>query len=131
MFDEAKKLATGCGIDLANEWNRAGYIKKEKEFIRVLGPQDRKLEDFNDKVEMIDILHWVLLLWEKGKKEDMVVTLKKSGFGQNEAFYRVAQAISETLPNESKEKKLLDGFLTGRDRLQESIRAVQKQGRLF
>jgi putative DNA methylase len=131
IFDEAKKLATGCGIDLAIEWNRAGFIKKEKEFIRVLGPQDRKLEDLNVPVEMIDILHRVLLLWEKGKKDEMVGTLKNSGLGKNEAFYRVGQAISETLPNESKEKKLLDGFLTGREKIQESIRSSLKQGRLF
>jgi putative DNA methylase len=131
IFDEAKKLATGCGIDLANEWNRAGFIKKDREFIRVLGPQDRKLEDLNDPVEMIDILHRVLLLWEKGKKDEIINALNKSGFGKNEAFYRVGQAISETLPNESKEKKLLDGFLTGREKIQESVRSSLKQGRLF
>lgn len=131
IFDEAKKLATGCGIDLANEWNRAGFIKKDREFIRVLGPQDRKLEDLNDPVEMIDILHRVLLLWEKGKKDEIINVINKSGFGKNEAFYRVGQAVSETLPNESKEKKLLDGFLTGREKIQESIRSSLKQGRLF
>jgi len=38
----------------------------------------------------------------------------------------VAQAISETLPLESKEKKLLDGFLAGRERVQEE---VEKEGR--
>lgn len=37
-------------------------------------------------------------------------------------FFRVAQAISETLPNEAKEKKLLDGFLAGRNRIQEEMR---------
>jgi putative DNA methylase len=131
IFDEAKKLATGSGIDLANEWIRAGFIKKDREFIRVLGPHDRKLEELNNPVEMIDILHRVLLLWEKGKKDEILNVLNKSGFGKNEAFYRVGQAISETLPNESKEKKLLDGFLTGREKIQESIRSSLKQGRLF
>lgn len=47
--------------------------------------------------------------------------LKESGYGKGEAFYRVAQAISETFPNESKEKKLLDGFLAGKERLREEI----------
>jgi len=61
----------------------------------------------------------------------MLNMLNKSGFGKNEAFYRVGQAISETLPKESKEKKLLDGFLTGREKIQESIRSCLKQGRLF
>ena len=49
-------------------------------------------------------------------------------------FYRVAQAISETLLNESKEKKLLDGFLAGRQRVSDEITrrvAEPQQGYLF
>jgi hypothetical protein len=40
-FDEARKLAQSCSIDLAKEWDKDGFVKKEKEFIRVLGPQER------------------------------------------------------------------------------------------
>ena len=54
-------------------------------------------------------------------------SLAQSGYGDSEAFYRVAQAISETLPIESREKKLLDGFLAGRER----VRGEMRQGRLF
>jgi len=126
-FDEARKLAQSCGIDLSREWNKSGFIRKEKEFIRVLGPQMRKLDDLKDSGELIDVLHHVLLLWEKSKREEMIKILNKNGYGGSEAFYRVAQAISETLPVESKEKKLLDGFLAGRERVKEEV----KQGRLF
>ncbi|QAV33175.1 Adenine-specific DNA methylase, contains a Zn-ribbon domain [Fervidobacterium changbaicum] len=127
-FDEARKLATSCGIDLASEWNRKGFIKREKEFIRVLGPHERNIEDLKDSTELIDVLHHVLLLWEKGKRDDMLIVLKETGYGESEAFYRVAQAISETLPNESKEKKLLDGFLAGKERLREEVRNTKKYG---
>jgi hypothetical protein len=121
-FDEARKLAQSCGIDLSMEWGRHGFIKKEKEFIRVLGPDKRNLEDLRKSHEFIDTLHHVLLLWENSKRDEMIKLLQTSGFGQSEAFYRVAQAVSETLPNESKEKKLLDGFLSGRERLKEDVR---------
>ena len=57
----------------------------------------------------------------------MMRRLAESGYGESEAFFRVAQAISETLPIESKEKQLLDGFLAGRERITEEMR----QGRLF
>lgn len=127
-FDEARKLATSCGIDLATHWNKNSFIKKEKEFIKVLGPQDRKMEELEGSTELVDVLHLVLLLWEKGRRDEMIRVLRETGFGDREVFYRVAQAISETLPQESKEKKLLDGFLVGRERLKEEIR---KQGRLF
>ena len=121
-FDEARKLAQSCGIDLAQEWGGKGFIVKEKQFIRVLGPRSRQLDELKDESELIDVLHHVLLLWEKSQRDEMLRVLRDSDFGDSEAFYRVAQAISETLPVESREKKLLDGFLAGRERVKEDIR---------
>lgn len=134
QFDEARKLAQSCGIDLAHEWNKQGVIRKEKEFIKLLGPQDRKQEEIKHPTELTDVLHSVLLYWEKSKRDEMLELLKESGYGKSEAFYRVAQAISETLPNESKEKKLLDGFLAGKERLRDEITkelSAPKQKKLF
>ncbi|MFZ8832204.1 MAG: DUF1156 domain-containing protein [Thermodesulfobacteriaceae bacterium] len=136
-FDEARKLAQSIGVHLERVWNK-GFIKKDKNYIKVLGPQDRRLEDIEnmrDK-DLIDVLHQVLLLWSKGRRDEMKRVLKETGYGENDAFYRVAQAISETLPNDSKEKKLLDGFLSGKDRLILEIKdrkenAKDKQGRLL
>jgi hypothetical protein len=96
-----------------------------------LGPQNRKLDDLDDPRDLIDVLHKTLLLWEQSKRVEMVQALTESGHGRSEAFYRVAQAISETLPNESKEKKLLDGFLAGRDRVQQEVEKLGEQGRLW
>jgi len=132
QFDDAHKLAMSCNIDVAEEWGRIrGFIKKEKEFVRVLGPQERKPDDLKNPSELIDVLHRVLLLWEKSKRDEMVSLLRDSGYGRGEAFYRVAQAVSETLPIENKEKKLLDGFLAGRERLREEVRKENVQTRLF
>ncbi|GAG19827.1 unnamed protein product, partial [marine sediment metagenome] len=132
-FDEARKLAQSCGVDLAREWGRRGFVHKEREFVHLLGPQRRKLDDLEkeDARELIDVLHRVLLLWEKGRREELVQTLVTSGYGRSEAFYRVAQAVSETLPNDSKEKKLLDGFLVGRERVREEVGRAAQQGRLL
>lgn len=128
-FDDARKLAQSTGINLDREWNK-GFIKKENEFIRVLGPQDRKLDEIEEK-EMIDVLHKILLLWKEARKDEIREILKKTGYGTKEAFYKVAQAISETLPIESKEKKFLDGFLSGKEKLKDELRNISKQGRLF
>ncbi|RLB32419.1 MAG: DNA methylase [Deltaproteobacteria bacterium] len=125
-FDEARKLAASCGIDIAREWNH-GFISKQKEFIRVLGPSERNASELKNPEELIDVLHAVLRYWEKGKRSEMVELLTTSGFGRSEAFYRVAQAIAETLPDESKEKKLLDGFLAGRERLKDEITSLHEQ----
>lgn len=122
LFDEARKLAQSFGINLEREWNK-GFIKKEKEFIEVLGPKERKIEDLEKSVEMIDVLHYILLLWEKGDKEKIIKKLSES-YGNSEAFYRVAQAISQCLPNESKEKKLIEGcFPSGKkERIMDEIK---------
>jgi len=47
-----------------------------------------------------------------------------------DSFYRVAQAISESLPTDSKEKKLLDGFLSGKERMREELKRESVQARL-
>ncbi|MDI6720565.1 MAG: DUF1156 domain-containing protein [Methanomicrobiales archaeon] len=129
-FDEARKLGQSCGIDVAQEFNRGGVVRKEKEFVRVIGPEERDIEDLQQSRELIDVLHLVLLLWEKGKRNEMTDMLNKSGYGHKESFFRVAQAISETLPIDSKEKKLLDGFLAGRERLKEEMKKASVQARL-
>jgi adenine-specific DNA methylase len=129
-FDDARKLAQSTGIDLAREWNK-GFIIKDKEFIKILGPQERDLAGLEDSKELIDVLHNVLLLWKDGERDDMKKVLSDTSFGNKDAFYRVAQAISETLQIDSKEKKLLDGFLSGKEKLLSEIKEAQKQRRLF
>ncbi len=71
--------------------------------------------------DLIDVLHHALRLWENGDRAELIARLSESGYGRSEACYHVAQAISECLPIESEEKKLLDGLLTGQARLQEEI----------
>jgi len=111
-FDDARKMAQSVGIDLENEWNK-GFITKDKEYIRVIGPDERKIEELEDSHELIDILHHTLLLWRKNKKEDLETLLQDKGYSKSDMFKRIGQAISESLPIDSTEKKWLDGFLTG------------------
>jgi adenine-specific DNA methylase len=127
-FDEARKLAQSCGLDIAETWSKHGAVRKQKEFVRLLGPHERRLEELDDPRDLVDVLHRALLLWEKGKRADLVQTLVAGG--RSEVFYRVAQAISETLPVESREKKLLDGFLAGRERLRAEVEQTAAQMRI-
>ncbi|MEO0300267.1 MAG: DNA methylase, partial [candidate division WOR-3 bacterium] len=116
-FDDARKLAQSVGIDIAEEWGKS-FIKKEKETIRVLGPYERDMKELEKLIEknkeLIDILHYVLLLWKANNKNKIIEILSTTNYGTKDVFYRVAQAISETLPKNSKEKQLLDGFLVQR-----------------
>jgi adenine-specific DNA methylase len=129
-FDDARKLAQSVGLDLPSEWNR-GFIKKEKEYIRVIGPQDRVMKKIERPDELVEVLHSALILWKEGKKEEMKKVLAETGWGTRDVFYRVAQATSETLPSESKEKKLLDGFLSGKEKILMEVERTSKQKKLM
>jgi adenine-specific DNA methylase len=129
-FDDAHKLAQGVGIDLAHEWKK-GFIEKDKQFVRILGPEDRDAKELEGSKELIDVLHNVVLLWRRGKGDDILKVLKESGFAKGDIVYRVGQAISESLPGNSKEKKLLEGFGQGKQRISEDIRRESEQARLF
>jgi len=111
-FDDASKMAQSVGIDIEHEWNK-GFIVKNKEFIRVLGPDERTEKELSDPQDLIDILHKTLQIWRTGKREELDKFLEEKGYKNSEVFKRVTQAISESLPLESTEKKWLDGFLTG------------------
>ncbi|MEM4973442.1 MAG: hypothetical protein QXR87_07035, partial [Candidatus Hadarchaeales archaeon] len=129
-FDDARKLAQSTGIDLTHEWDR-GFIKKEKEFIRVLGPEDRSLEELEGSDELIDVLHRILILWKSGKRDEMKKVLSETGWGSKDVFYRVAQAIAGMLETQSDERRWLEGFLSEREKLITESRRAVKQKRLF
>ncbi len=131
-FDEARKLAQSVGVDITREWDK-GFIIKDKEFIKVLGPKDRDLKDLEDSRELIDVLHRVLLLWKKDRSEEMKKVLVETGYAHDEVFYKVAQAISEVLNPDDEEKRLLDGFLSRKEGLKQEIakEETKSSGRLF
>jgi len=128
-FDDARKLAQSAGIDLSKEWNK-GFIIKRGEFITLLGPNKRDKKSLKDSLELIDILHYACILWKEGKKDEMKSILKKSGYGKTESMYQVAQAISECLPNNSSEKKMIEGFLAFRDKIMQDMREDEPQTKL-
>ena len=118
-FDDAIKLSRPMGVELTQLWDGGSLVKKEKEFIRVLAPQERAKDSaFLKKTKftsIIDVLHYVLVLWERGEREKIKEVLNETGYAGNEIFWQTAQAISEVLPQGDKEKQLLQGFLYGKE----------------
>ena len=115
-FDEARKIASAMGIELEEHWGR-GFVKKEKGLISLPGPKERP-GDFLKKARyssMVDVLHACLLYWEKNDKKAIASLLEEHGYLKNDTFWRVAQAISEVLPEGDKEKQMLQGFLYGKE----------------
>ncbi|NSW83681.1 MAG: DUF1156 domain-containing protein [Syntrophothermus sp.] len=131
LFDEARKLASAVGIELTQYWNN-GFIKKEKEFISVLGPKERGTR-FLEKTKfdnMVDVLHACLILWEKNQRQKITEILTSTGHLHNNDFWQVAQALSEVLPPGDKEKQMLQGFLYGRESYQKVTNGGHNGGQL-
>lgn len=115
-FDDARKLAQAVGIEITEQWGN-GFIKKDKEFISVLDAQDRgkKFLEKGKFNSMIDALHASLLYWDQNKRKEIAKLLEGTGNLNNNAFWQVAQAISEVLPEGDKEKQMIQGFLYGKE----------------
>ncbi|MGQ9713954.1 MAG: hypothetical protein ACUVST_04240, partial [Anaerolineae bacterium] len=123
-FDEANKLARAVGAELVDLWGRSGFVKKEKEHVRVLRPQERArdqrfLERERHKT-LVDALHRACILWESGQRQALNEHLALHG---SDAFWLVAQSIAEVLPSGDKEKQLLQGLLNVRG----GLRAAPRQ----
>jgi len=115
-FDDARKITQSVGgIELTEMWGGSGLVRKEKEYVRVLGPKDRVFSRKEKLSTMIDALHQAVVLWEKGDRKKLQEMLEEAGYLRSEVFWQVAQAISDVLPEGDKEKQLIQGFLYGKD----------------
>lgn len=118
-FDDAIKLSRPMGVELTDLWDRGDFIKKEKEFVHVLDQKERAKDQTFMKgkklMSMVDALHYALVLWDQGKRDQIKEILDESGYAGNEMFWQTAQALSEALPEGDKEKQLLQGFLYGKE----------------
>jgi adenine-specific DNA methylase len=150
-FDDARKLAQAVGIELTEKWGK-GFIKKENENIIVLTPIERD-KNFLEKKKfenMIDVLHACLIYWHQNNKKAITEILEETGYLNNNTFWQVAQALSDILPEEKddeynnkkgkkdkkekeiSEKKLLQGFLYGKESYKKAKTKSDKyQNRLF
>lgn len=116
-FDEARKLASSTGVELTEAWLPGGLVRKDKEYVSVLTPQERakdpRFEKQTDFTTMVDALQRAAILWEKNRPRELTEHLTAT-YGANEVFWQVAQAIGEVLPEGDKEKQALQGLLYGR-----------------
>jgi hypothetical protein len=112
-YDDARKIASAEGVDLAQLWGSGGFVTKRGAKIWVRGPQKRgEVEEVDN---MVDAMHRACQLWAGGKKAEITRLLSQTGYGQRGAFWQFCQAVAESLINGNKEKQLLEGLLMGKE----------------
>jgi adenine-specific DNA methylase len=135
-FDDAMRLAMALGADVSVLMERRGLLQQSGETVSLLGPKERGkseelgLPDRSGRLAgVIDVLHRAAVLWEKGDREGLARFLAEAAQGREEQVRLVAQTIVNILPDDDSERRLLEGFLQGRDTL--PAQRVPRQGRLL
>ena len=131
-FDDAMRLAMALGADVSALMERRGILKQSGETVRLLGPKERVglsglgLPDRAGRMApIVDVLHRAATLWEKGDREGLARFLAEGARGREDQVRLVAQTLINILPGEDAERRLLEGFLAGRDVLPEVPRQEQ------
>ena len=119
---------------LLKELKLRGLLNQSGETVSLLGPKEQgKIEELGlpDRsgrlAGVIDVLHRAAALWEKGDRDGLACFLAEAAQGREEQIRLVAQTIVNILPDDDSERRLLEGFLQGRDVLPD----VPRQSRLL
>jgi putative DNA methylase len=133
-FDDGMRLAMALGADVSALMEKRGLLKQSGESVSLLGPKERgKSEELGlpDKsgrsAAVVDVLHRAASLWEKGDRDSLTRFLAEAARGREDQVRLVAQTIINILPDDDAERRLLEGFLAGRDTLPD----VPRQERLL
>jgi putative DNA methylase len=128
-FDDAMRLAMALGADVSALMERRGILKQSGETVRLLGPRERTgvsglgLADRTGMAApIIDVLHRAAVLWESGDRESLAEFLAEGARAREDRMRLVAQTLINILPDDDAERRLLEGFLAGRDVLPETPR---------
>jgi adenine-specific DNA methylase len=128
-FDDAMRLAMALGADVSELMERRGLLRQSGETVELLGPRERKgVRNLGRPgrdamaAPVIDVLHRAAVLWESGDREALAGFLAANARGREDHVRLVAQTLVNVLPDEDGERRLLEGFLAGRDVLPEVVR---------
>jgi putative DNA methylase len=110
--DEAYKLQRALDVDLSTMVGHHGLAEKVGSDFALRGPEERKGLKIGPSPLMIDVLHVSCTLWDSGRRRELEQLLGESGMGASTAFWSLARALGEVLPEGNRERTMLLG-LTG------------------
>jgi adenine-specific DNA methylase len=120
-------LAQGYGLDLNELRSQRGFLQTATgSNLQLLDFTERNRPDLGEphpsgSLPMIDALHRLMRLWAAGEIDKVTAYTAQHGLGQNDLFWRVAQAVLEMAAPKSKERTLLEALVAwGRGRAVQS-----------
>src|SRR5690606_17310305 len=121
-----RRLAQGIGAEVDQLMHRLNLLKQSGDSVTLLGPRERsKIEHLGEvgrdgmAAPLIDVLHRAAMLWSAGDRRALAEYLAMHAMGRVDGLRAVAQALVNVLPDGDRERRLLEGFLTGQDTLRD------------
>jgi adenine-specific DNA methylase len=118
--DEAYKLERALDVDLSALVGHDGVAEKSGSSFALKGPEDRKGLKLGTSPLMIDVLHHACNLWDSGRRKELEQALADTGMGASTAFWSLARALAEVLPEGNRERTMLLGLTGNMDALSEA-----------
>jgi hypothetical protein len=117
-YDDALRIAKAEGVDLERLSDTNTFVKKTRKYIYVHGPRDR--DSIDEVHNMVDAAHLASRMWEQGQKDDIGPMLAKYGYSESPSFWQFCLAVAECLPEDNRERQLLQGMHMGKSEYQKA-----------
>lgn len=115
--DEAYKLERALEVDLSSLIGPDGVAEKSGSNYALRGPDERKGLKLGPSPLMIDVLHSACNLWDGGGRKQLEQLLADTSMGSSSAFWSLARALAEVLPEGNRERTMLLGLTGNMDAL--------------
>jgi putative DNA methylase len=115
--DEVYKLERAFDIDLGNYEGPSGLVERSGAKIALRQPDERKGMKLGTNPLLIDVLQQACLLWDAGRRKELETLLAETEMAGDQAFWSMARALVEVLPEGERERTLLLGLTSSQDSL--------------
>ncbi len=115
--DEAYKLQRALDVDLSTMLGHDGLAEKVGSNFALRGPDERRGLKIGATPLMIDILQVACNVWDSGRRRELEQLLGETGMGTSTAFWSLARALGEVLPEGNRERTMLLGLTGNQDSL--------------
>lgn len=126
--DEAYKLQRALDVDLSTLLGHHGLAEKVGSDFALRGPEERKGLKIGPSPLMIDVLHVACSLWDAGRRRELEQLLGDTGMGSSTAFWSLARALGEVLPEGNRERTMLLGLTGNQEALASAAAKAARPG---
>lgn len=113
--DEAYKLERALDVDLSTLDGNTGLAVRSAAGFALRGPEGRRGLKLGSSPLVVDVVHQACLLWDAGRRRELEELLGDTGMADDRAFWSLARALAEVLPEGNRERTMLLGLTGNQD----------------